>query len=215
VIPAGGNAFLLAPGPSLTAADVARVRGRGLIIAVNDAWRLAPWADVLYASDHPWWRRYRGVPGFTGEKHTIGAHRLSSQGLPGPDYAALRVWQNRGTLGLERSPGALRTGGNSGYAALNLAVQLGARHIVLLGYNMGPVNGRTHFFGDHPSGLNNRSPYAAFVRAYDSLVAPLQAAGVTVVNATPDTKLTCFTRVTLDAALESLSHADAGVLVQR
>jgi hypothetical protein len=197
----------------LTADAAARVRGRGLVIAVNDAWRLAPWADVLYASDHPWWRHYRGVPDFAGEKHSIGVSRLARGSVPRcPD---IRVWRNCGVLGLERTPDGLRTGGNSGYAALNLAVQLGARQIVLLGYTMGTVRGKTHFFGDHPSGLNNRSPYAAFVRAYDSLIAPLSAAGVTVVNATPETHLTCFPRVTLDAALESLTDVDAGLLVQR
>jgi hypothetical protein len=212
-LPANSAAFLLAPGPSLTAEDAARVHGRGLVITVNDAWRLAPWADALYASDHPWWRHYRGVPDFAGEKHSIGASRLGAAGVAG--CAGIRVWKNCGTLGLEQQPGGLRTGGNSGYAALNMAVQLGARRIVLLGYNMGPRNGRTHFFGDHPSGLNNRSPYASFVRAYDSIVAPLAAAGVTVVNATPDTRLTCFPRLSLDAALESLTDADAGLLVQR
>src|SRR5690606_36181457 len=56
-------------GPSLTAADVDRAASRPVrIIAINDAWRLAPRADLLYAADAPWWDHHKGVPAFAGAK---------------------------------------------------------------------------------------------------------------------------------------------------
>jgi hypothetical protein len=51
---AGETAVLVASGPSLCPSDVDRVRGRARVIAVNDGYRLAPWADVLYACDRRW-----------------------------------------------------------------------------------------------------------------------------------------------------------------
>jgi len=33
---------------------------------------------------------------------------------------------------------------------VNLAVQLGAARILLLGYDMRAVDGKTHWFGEHP-----------------------------------------------------------------
>lgn len=191
----------VASGPTLTAADLAYVQDRAPVVAVNDAIRLAPWADVLYSSDRLWWRQYAGVPTFTGLKVGIGWKRGDSS--PIARLPEITVLTHTGADGLERDPGGLRTGGHSGYAAINLAVHLGARRIVLLGYTCGPVGGRTHFFGRHPAGLqeSRAEHYAAFQRAYHRLTGPLAELGVDVVNATPGSWITAFPCVPLTAAL--------------
>jgi hypothetical protein len=184
---AGETIVCLGTGPSLTAADVAACLGRARVIAVNDAYRLAPWADVLYAADAKWWRWQKGASAFTGRKLTIE---------PQPDaWPGLGVLRNTGTEGLELDPTALRTGYHSGYQAINLAVHLGAARIVLLGYDMAGQ----HFFGRHPDGTV--PPFQASLRAYPSLVAPLAALGVPVLNATRQTAITIFPRLALDAIL--------------
>jgi len=44
-------------GPSLTEEDCDRARqARATVIAVNDAYRLCPNADYLYACDQAWWK---------------------------------------------------------------------------------------------------------------------------------------------------------------
>lgn len=182
----------VASGPTLTADDLAQVRGRAPVVAVNDAIRLAPWADVLYSSDRGWWTFYDGMPGFLGFKVSIGWKVGDATSLwRRPSITVLR---HTGTEGLEMDPTGLRSGWHSGYAAINLAVHLGARRIVLLGYTGGSSRGKTHFFGRHPSGLQESSEanYTTFRRVYQTLVAPLAAAGVTVVNATPGTLITAF-----------------------
>ena len=191
----------VATGPTLTIEDLVAVRGRAPVVAVNDAIRLAPWADVLYSSDRGWWRYYAGVPDFPGLKVGIGwkvGDASQMYRLP-----SVQILQHTGTDGLEVVPTGLRSGGHSGYAAINLAVHLGARRIVLLGYTGGPVDGRTHFFGRHPSGLpeSTTENYATFRRAYATLVGPLSAAGVSVVNATPRSWITAFPCAPLGAAL--------------
>src|SRR5690606_24516492 len=121
------------------------VRGKAPVICINDAHRMAPWADVLYSSDRSWWPHYKGVPSFGGLKFGIGSgigkanafHQL-------PDVSVLR---NTGYDGLEMAPTGLRNGRNSGYAAVNLAVHLGASRVVLLGYDMGWQGAKAHFFG--------------------------------------------------------------------
>lgn len=192
----------VASGPTLTVDDLAQVRGRAPVVAVNDAIRIAPWADVLYSSDRGWWTFYDGMPGFTGLK--VGIGWKVGDASPIGRRPSIQVLAHTGTDGLERAPTGLRTGGHSGYAAINLAVHLGARRIVLLGYTGGPVRGRTHFFGRHPGGLpeSTTENYATFRRAYLTLVAPLAAAGVTVVNATPETGITAFPCAPIAAALE-------------
>lgn len=169
-------------------------RGRAKVIAVNDAYRLAPWADVLYSSDTRWWEFYRGVPEFGGLK--VGIQPLNPAAAWG-----VMVLRNTGDTGLEMHPSGLRTGRNSGAAAVNLAVHFGVSRIVLLGYDMGPAGKRTHFFGDHPARLQAQSPYESFVQLFRTMVGPLGQAGVQVVNCSRQTRLDCFPRAVLKDVL--------------
>lgn len=187
----------LATGPSLTQADCDYVRDAGVpTIAINDAHRLAPWAHVLYSNDRQWWRKYKGVPSFKGMRYGVG----SSLGKRNPihEYPDVVILRNSGYGGLDRSPDGLRTARNSGYGAINLAVHFGAKRIVLLGYNMGWLRGKSHFFGDHPSTLSNHERlYPNFRKSYDLMVEPLRDAGVVVWNCTEQTSLDAFPVVKL------------------
>jgi hypothetical protein len=180
----------VASGPSLTKADVDYCRGKAPVIVVNDGYRLAPWADALYASDCSWWLQHRGVPDFSGEKWSIEHSSWKNCRDRWPDVWRLR---NTGSDGLEIDPSGLRHGKNSGYAAVNLAVHYGASKVVLLGYDLGHrADQSSHFFGEHRGSLRQRSPYPVFIQKFHSLVTPLTDAGVTVINCTPGSALHCF-----------------------
>lgn len=191
----GGTVVCVASGPSLTAADVEYCRGKATMIVVNDSWRLAPWADALMASDGAWWRHYNGVPDFRGLKFSLE----HSAGI----YPDVCVLKNTGDSGIEPERTGLRTGRNSGAAAINLAIHFGARRILLLGYDMGAVSeARSHWFGSHPRGLRGDSPYSLFRQKIAEMTQPLRAAGVTVINCSRATALTCFPRQTIEEALQ-------------
>jgi len=195
---------VVASGPTLTALAVAPLRGRVPVVAVNDAIRLVPWADVLYSSDRRWWAVVgpsRTVQAFTGIKVSIGWRPGDASAVP--KHADVQVLTNTGEAGLEPDPGGLRTGRHSGYAAINLAVHLGARRILLLGYTLGRVGGQTHFFGAHPAVLHQTTDaqYATFRAAYLTLAPALQQRGIEVVNCTPSTHLHTFPNVPLADAL--------------
>jgi hypothetical protein len=100
---------------------------------------------------------------------------------------------------LERTRTGLRTGSNSGYQAINLAVHLGAARIILLGYDMKG----THFFGKHRDG--SVPPFQACLRLFPTLVKPLAALGIPVINATRSTALTTFPCLPLDLALAEVA----------
>jgi hypothetical protein len=183
---------LIAGGPSLTVEDVEYVRNRARVIAINDAYRLAPWAHVLYAADARWIEWHNGVPGFRSQKYSIESRDTTRR----PDWIVLR---NTGFHGLELEPNGLRTGFNSGYQALNLAVHMGAKRIVLLGFDMAPnPDGPSHWFGEHP--VPSPSPYADMRAAFDTLVEPLSTLGIEVVNCSRRTALTCFPCASLEDA---------------
>lgn len=187
--------MLLGTGPSLSAADVSSVRGRARVIAVNGAVDLAPWADVLYSSDQMFWLSRNGMPTFAGLKYGIAERKLRSFSFRG--YPDIQILNNTGPLGLETDPRGLRHGKNSGFAAINLAVHLGAARVLLLGYNLGPVAKRLHFDGTPGRGAN----YDRFARAFPTLVEPLKRLGVEVLNCTSPTRLTCFPSASLPDVL--------------
>lgn len=190
----GETVVCFASGPSLTREDVEYCRGKARTIAVNDTFKFAPWADVLYACDERWWRWNwkKGAETFPGLKFAIthGSRR----------YPGVKVLRNTGIDGLEHRPTGLRNGRNSGYQAINLAVHLGVSKVILLGYDMqrGP-KGEEHFFGDHPN--KSKSPFDKFVKRFESLVGPLSKVGVEVVNCTRETALTMFPREALERVL--------------
>lgn len=190
----GDTVVCLAGGPSLTAGDVDFCRGKARVVAVNDAYRLAPWADVLYACDFKWWEHHQGVPLFAGLKLTLEAKAERWDGV--------KALRRAGPDGLELDPAeGITTGGsgsNSGFQAINVAVQLGASRVVLLGYDMqlGP-KGRSHWFGKHPRGLQKDACFSSFRSAFNSMVKPLRQAGVEVLNCSRETALTAFPRAAL------------------
>ena len=105
--------------------------------------------------------------------------------------------------GLSMDPELLHTGSNSGFQVLNLAVLLGASRVLLLGYDMRITGERTHWHGDHPAGMTNPRPgtLAGWVTAFAGAVADLERLGVSCINCTPGSALTCFPMARLEDVL--------------
>jgi hypothetical protein len=202
----GETVVVIGGGTSLTPEDVAYCQGRARVVAIKEAYLLAPWADVLYACESKWWQHYQGAPTFAGLKYALLPDAQDHPAAPSyldvfqrfPDVQLLR---HTGAEGLELDPSGLRHGYNSGHQAINVAVHLGASRIVLLGFDMsrGPT-GEQNWFGAHPNHLTG-SPYPIFAQHMHTLVEPLKALGVEVLNASRFTVLTAFPRVSLEEAL--------------
>jgi hypothetical protein len=191
----------LGSGPSLTRADVESCRGRAKVIAIKDTVQFAPWADALYCGDEIWWQHYgETTRAFAGLRFgLVSPHEQRWVDLLA-DLDVHRLLLGSGS-GVETDPRRLATGGHSGHQALNLAAHLGARTIVLLGYDMKPtVGGDVHFFGSRAYQSKKRPPYE-WLANFASVLAPFERLGVRVINATRDTALTVFPRVTLEEAL--------------
>lgn len=173
----------VASGPSLTVEDIARVAGRAKILAINDAIRLAHQADAHFAAglwwlDHPEFAK-APTPLFKFTISTLAANR----------YKGLDYVPTSGPTGLHESPDAVRDGGHSGYAAVNLAAHLAGPRIVLLGYDMQESpQGEHHFKGAQHDGTH--LAYPARLKVWPGLAAGLAERGIELVNATRATALT-------------------------
>ena len=177
---------VVASGPSLTADDVDYCRERAAVIVANDNYKLAPWADVLYAADPEWWDLHQGAPSFKGLRVT-------------QDAGAARRWRlhyidSVDRQGFSLEPGRIHRGDNSGFQAVNLAVLANCSPIVLLGFDM-KMGAKRHWFGDHPGALNKASPYQLFASAFNE--ASQRQPDLEILNATRETALECYPRVNL------------------
>ena len=195
----GRTVALLGGGPSLTQAQVDLLRGRCGVIAINNAYELAPWADLLYFCDEKWWRWHHEKPGykaFAGIKVTLENPKVIAA------EPAVKSVQNLGRNGLCEFRHGLHTGKNGGYQAIDLAVHLGAKRILLLGYDMRPAeDGRLQWHKGHPIKGNPRQYEEHMLPMFPSLVQPLAKRGVEVLNCTPKSALKVFPMVALEVAL--------------
>ena len=151
---------------------------------------------MLYACDSQWWNvHHKAVveSDFEGELWTQDYH------------AATRHKINR--MGSENKPGlgvhdVIHQGGNSGYQAINLAYLWGAKAIVLLGFDCSPAkDGKAHWFGQHGPGLTRQQPFSLWQAHFPQLAEDLKAQGVPVYNASRETALRCFDRVSLESLI--------------
>lgn len=183
----GYKVVCIASGPSLTKADVDRVKAwrfsgeNRAVIVTNTTHTIAPWADVLYAMDSKWWQRSKtGQAEFQGLK--ITGKRRTTDNCP----IATRVDFDQG--------------GNSGAGAMMLAKHWGASRIILLGYDCQYApNGKRHWHGDHPVGLGNCVSLPKFPQQFTEIAEKLGS--VDVVNASRATALDQWRRVNIDHAL--------------
>lgn len=214
----GTTVVVIGGGPSLTVEQVEHVRvahfnGRVHCIAVNDAYLLAPWADVQYAADAAWHRWHSdGVerPGLTASEvrdrwHGFKGQKCSIENAYGDtvDYEDVHMLRNKNYpyhgWGISQDPKALVTGRNSGFQALNLATLSGSRRVLLLGFD-GKEGEKSHWFGQHPKSTPV-SAYEQYRQAMSLAERELQDIGAEVLNCSPDSAINTFRKVNLEEAL--------------
>lgn len=185
------EAVCIASGPSLTAEDCEMVRNwrrvsdDRMVIVTNLTFRAVPWADALYAMDRAWWRVYGSEAG---------------------SFAGKRYCRHRGIIGVEQVP-IRALGSHSGADAIRLAAHLGARKIVLLGYDCQHTGGKRHWHDDYSSrGLGNASSVERWPKQLRRVRDEVSAE---IVNASRQTALDIFPRVPLEAicGVELENHA--------
>lgn len=177
----GRTVACVASGPSLSVEDCLAVGLAGIpTIAVNSSWRLARFAEVVYAGDPCWWEVY-------GSEVEIMAERWSCS-------------RSSERYGCHHHP----VGGayNSGMRAIQFAIWQGASRVILLGYDCSLEHG-THWHGDHQKTKNpDRRKVTLWHGQFQAAAREAKAAGVEIINCSRDTALTCFPRMPLLEALE-------------
>lgn len=191
--------FLLGGGPSLAGFDVERLRGR-TVFAINASLYLCPWAAALFFMDTHWFEANRAaVAAFTGVAITSSrdakhlAPSLKRIGIAaGDEFTFGTPW--------------LRFCRSSGHAAIALSIAMGATRIVLLGFDMRLIDGRSHFHDAYATrdGAMFGREFLPWFRGWNEAA---RRCGVAIVNCTPGSALTEFPAGDIDSELARLRPA--------
>jgi hypothetical protein len=169
------------------------------VLAIKDAHRLMPFAEVMYACDAHWWDAHNGCPEFSGEKWSSHSEKDNDKTATAEKYG-LRLVRGQDQEGFSFDPSVIHYGSNSGFQAVNMALLMGARKIVLVGFDM-HNHGPAHFFGNHPYHPHGKPGlYSSFIAPFSRAV-KLLPAGIEIVNCTPGSALKCFPMMELEEAL--------------
>jgi hypothetical protein len=189
---------IIGSGPSVKKVNLEVLRDRIHVIAINNGLQLCPWADVLYSCDGPWWRLNKGAPQFAGLKLTHD--KTACREFPGVQLVTIE--KVHGDDLLLDQPSFIGAGGNSGFQAINLAVQFGATAVMLIGFDCSIEFG-AHWHGRHPSPLTNpcESNIKRWKKAIDGAAPLLNTLGIDVINCSQQSALACYPKMSIEDGL--------------
>ena len=162
------------------------------VIAVNVAYKIGPWIDIVFFGDHSTWVEDKAeLIKFKGLRVTC-AEELTN------DTRLKYIPQNgRKRTGITFDSTMLSWNSNSGSAAINLAVHFGVKRIILLGFDMKldrEKNQHWHKFYKSDLNLIGESMLRQ-LRGFPAMKKDLDFLGIEVINANPDSKIDCFTKM--------------------
>lgn len=185
------TAVIVGGGPSHVAIEPDRYRPFRLI-AVNSACRhvrsVATERDILYFADNSWADRFEGLirdwPGIVVTSNRNTKARLGSL-VNRLDFDAVMSH-------MQAMPDYV--GASSGHTAACLAAMMGASQIVLIGFEGGYVNGRSHGHTDYVQ-HDEHAFRERFLPGWTGLAPAFRRLSVKVWNATPQSAVTDFPMV--------------------
>ena len=185
----GDTVFILGGGPSLNDTNFDLIKDKH-VIGVNNAYLLGSWVDICWFGDGRWWGWHADkLKEFPGLIATCCVRLLDKD-------PRLRVVRRGKPRGIEKKKDQIAWNSNSGGSVINLAYHLGAKRLVLLGYDMRRVGDKANWHDEHPAPEKN--PYNRFMKRFESIAQDARKLGFEIINATPGSALTYFPMMRLE-----------------
>jgi hypothetical protein len=174
-------------------------------IGVNSSFCLGDWVDICLFGDARWFNlEYGALRGFSGL--VVGISPFQDHGEIGQTVGVtVRLMRrSRKGKGLTTRPGELCWNHSSGGAAVNLAVQLGAKKVILIGYDMRAIEGEHNFHDKYPWNKDRpyRDPYRIHGKPWKMIAVRANKMEVEIINATPGSTIDAFPIMTLEEACQ-------------
>ena len=169
------------------------------IIGVNKAYEMGDWMDILFFGDDSFFVNFRKeILSFPGLVVTCADKYINSYFLK-----QLRR-DKKHRFGITNKTDSISWNLNSGAAAINLAIHLGCKKIILLGFDMKlDEEENQHWHKYYTSVLKTVSgAFNAQSRGFPLIASQAAKKGVKIVNANPDSAIECFEKMNIKNAIE-------------
>jgi hypothetical protein len=165
------------------------------IIAVNMAYKLGDWIDVLFFGDDDFWKtRKEEIIAFNGLRVSFESEKIR-------DSRVKLVARNpRKKQGITFAPaGLLSWNFNSGAAAINLAIQFGAKRIILLGFDMQlDQNNNQHWHKVYSSPLDViKESMKKHLQGFSVIAKDIEGTGIEIINCSLNSAIQCFRKANI------------------
>lgn len=162
------------------------------VIAVNMAYQMGPWIDMMFFGDSKFWKLQKdGILNFAGLRITCA--------IEGRKYQRLKYVRKNGSKpsGITEEPTMVSWNLNSGAAAINLAIHTGVKRIILLGFDMNLDKEQNQHWHKVYAG-NKRTVQSVFRKqliGFPAIAADAKRLGVEIINANPNSKINDFPKM--------------------
>lgn len=207
-------AIVVGTGPSLKGFDFARLEGLGHVLAVKQAWLDLPFAEACFGLDIPWQRRSYADLCALAQRMPLYIAIPDQEEIPRVIPGATYVVRARASDFMSEDPRVIESGGNSGFGAVNFAYlkkrgvkktdSEAARTVVLFGFDYNGPHYCPERYGSDP-GRNNRY-FTNWAMNFRLVRRQFEARGIRVLNASPQSRVDAFEKVTHEQAMQHLDR---------
>jgi len=172
------------------------------IIAVNSAFLLGDWIDVMFFGDINWFlhNRYqlRKFPGLKVSCH----NRFQGKTREEREDVKYVERDREKPYGLSDKKYKVSWNYNSGACAINLAYHFGVKTVFLLGFDMKPVDNQTHWHNEYGK-KTSKTVFEKHLKGFPFIKADAERLGLKIYNVNPDSAIQEFEKVSLKEILKN------------
>ena len=170
------------------------------VIGINVAYQIGDWIDMVFFGDGGFFLKYQERLAKFPKLRVSCSPKTNN--VPWVKYLFRDSSHPRG---ISPNPKSVSWNGNSGAAAVSVAANAGAKRIILLGFDM-KVNGSSD---QHWHDLYNRSagkgtekrakkmPFHRHLKGFPAIAADAKKRKIEILNASPDSAIECFRKVSV------------------
>ena len=198
--------YIIGGGPSILTQDLTVLASKR-VIGVNMAFLLGPWVDIIWYGDKQWYNlQSPRILSYNGLVLTCSAEAQNVRRHPAVKYVGRS--KPSGIESKKRTHVAWN--GCSGASAISVAYWLGAKKVILLGFDMQidakNKAAKTHWHDEYPLRWDKKksshvNPYPKFLLYWPQIMRDAKRLGLEILNATPNSALNLFPKVTLESTL--------------
>lgn len=172
------------------------------VIGINNAYQIGPWIDILFFGDYSWYLIHRKTLAKWPKLKASCSPRFDSARR---DAEGIKYVQKDHDCrrGISRDQRKVAWNANSGAAAISLAAHLGAKRIILLGFDMHMQDGATHWHGGHLQKNPKRRtpPFSRHLKGFPVIAKDAKEMGIEILNASPTSKIKDFRKINIKEIL--------------